>query len=309
MAGCGDGVVAGGIHEHEALGVDLFGIFIDTGERGCTAFGGCSEGLFQNRGQPAELVAGGWVVVHLHLVARGVILPPMDALDEFFADGFVGRATREEMFGTVNFRRLGENGRAAMADEFINRRTKRRVGRDAGIPVRAAALQREHEFGGGHRFTLGFRGYREHGFHRIHTGGHGLFRAACFLNGHGAERVAFDDVVRLFPAADLEAFAAKAYHQDACHIRVGGVAPLRAFQDLIALALHVDGATTALHERDDAINGGIIFEEVRAVDLLRDEAGDRGRAIYRGENRDVIAGADRAIGAAKAFEGCLLADG
>ena len=42
---------------------------------------------------------------------------------------------------------------------------------------------------------------------------------------------------------------------------------------------------------------GIVGEDAGAVDLLGDEPGDRGRAVHAGQDADIVAGADLAVGA------------
>ena len=123
-----------------------------------------------------------------------------------------------------------------MAHQHIDRRAQRRIGGDAGIAVRAAALQRQHQFRGRHGLAL----------HRVDGGQHRLasaatpasivfLRAADLLDGHGAEGVAFGDVVGLLQARDLEGLAAQPHHQHAAHIGIGGIAPLGALAALRSL--------------------------------------------------------------------------
>ena len=51
---------------------------------------------------------------------------------------------------------------------------------------------------------------------------------------------------------------------------------------------------------------GIVGEDAGAVDLLGDEAGDRGGAVHAGEHADIVAGADLAVRPPVAFEGAAL---
>src|SRR5690606_37405434 len=81
LTGRSDWVVAGRIHEHETLLGDLVGIVVDGVHRRRAALCRSAERLFEDGRQAPELVAGGRVVVHLHVVAGGVVLPPMDDLD------------------------------------------------------------------------------------------------------------------------------------------------------------------------------------------------------------------------------------
>ena len=49
------------------------------------------------------------------------------------------------MLGAVDLRRLAEDRGAALLDQQIGGAAERRVGGDAGIAVRAAALERQHD--------------------------------------------------------------------------------------------------------------------------------------------------------------------
>ena len=50
-------------------------------------------------------------------------------------------APRQQVLGAVDLGRLRQDRRAAVAHQQVDRRAERRVGGDAGIAVRAAALQ------------------------------------------------------------------------------------------------------------------------------------------------------------------------
>ena len=143
----------------------------------------------------------------------------------------------------------------------------------------------------------------QHGLDRLDAGHHRLLRPADLLDRHGAEGLALLDAVGLLPAADLEALAAETHHDDAAHVGVGRVAPLRALQDLVALAMDVERAAAAMHERNHAVDAGIIGEDAGALDLLRHEGGDRGGAVHAGQDADVVARSGPALLAAEALEG------
>ena len=64
----------------------------------------------------------------------------MHELNEFLAHLAVDGTAGEEMLGTM-FRWFRKDDRASVADHEIARDTKGRVGRDAGIAIRATALQ------------------------------------------------------------------------------------------------------------------------------------------------------------------------
>ena len=163
LAGRRDRIVAGRVHEHEALLGHRVGIVIDGIERRRAALGRRAERLLEDRRQPAELVAGRGIVVHLHVVAGGVVLPPVDDLDELLAHFPVLRAAGEQVLGAVDLRRLREDRRAAMPDQDVGRDAERRIGGDAGIAVRAAALQRQHQFRGRQRLAPRVVDDRQHG--------------------------------------------------------------------------------------------------------------------------------------------------
>ena len=61
-------------------------VLVDRDQVGGAALGHRAERLLEDRGEPAGLVAGRRVVVHLVAVARGVVLPPADPLDQLLAD-------------------------------------------------------------------------------------------------------------------------------------------------------------------------------------------------------------------------------
>ena len=84
---------------------------------------------------------------------------------------------------------------------------------------------------------------------------------------------------------------------------MAGVAPLRALERLVALALGGEAAAGAVHERDDAVDVGVLLQDAGPGDGLGHEAGHRGRAVHAGQDADVVARADLAVGAAEALEG------
>ena len=186
---------------------------VDAGERRGAALGGGPERLFEDGRQAARLVAGRGVVVHLAAVALGVGLPPMDHVDELLAD-LAGRgAARQEVLGPVDLGRLRQDRGAAVPHQQIGRGPERRIGRDARIAVRAAALQRQHQFGRRQGLAPGRVGGRHHVAQPRHTGLDGLPGAAGLLDRHGLEVFALREAVFALHAADLEHFAAEPDHQ------------------------------------------------------------------------------------------------
>ena len=85
-AGHAHRVVAGRVHDDEALRRHRLGVVDDVDQRGAAALGDRAERLLVDRRQAAFLVAGRRVVVDLGAEDAGVPLPPLDALDQLLAD-------------------------------------------------------------------------------------------------------------------------------------------------------------------------------------------------------------------------------
>ena len=119
--------------------------------------------------------------------------------------------------------------------------------------------------------------------------------------------LSFEMALFLHPA-DLEHLAAEPDHHHAAHVGIGGVAPLGARQHVEAFALARHAAAGAVDEGDDAVDVGIVVEHARLLDLARDVARHRRRAIHRGEDAEIVARARLAAGATEALEGRLAFD-
>ena len=122
------------------------------------------------------------------------------------------------------------------------------------------------------------------------------------LNCHGLEMVAFDHSVFIFHAVDLEHFAAEADHQCGAEIGMCRVAPLRPPQQFPAFAIGRHAATAAMNERNRAVDFRIVVENSRSIDFFGDEFCDRGRAIHRRQNADIISCAGFSVRPEIAFE-------
>ena len=59
------------------------------------------------------------------------MLPPLDALDQLFADFAPRGAARQQVLGAVDLGRFGQDRRAAVRDQQVHRRAQRRIGADA----------------------------------------------------------------------------------------------------------------------------------------------------------------------------------
>ena len=115
-------IVAGRIHEYEAFCCHLLSIFVDRHQASATSFGDRAERFFQYRRDAARLVAGGGVVVHVPLVERRILLPPLDAGEQSLADRVGSSAGGQKVLGAIDFRCLGQNRRAAVAHKEVGGR-------------------------------------------------------------------------------------------------------------------------------------------------------------------------------------------
>ena len=216
-------------------------------------------------------------------------------------------AARQQMFGAVDLRRFRQDRGAAVAHQNIDGRAERGIGGDAGIAVRAAALQRQHQFARRHRLAPRAIDDRQHGRDALDARVDRLARAAGRLDGHRLEQLALAEAVFLLHAADLEHFAAEPDQHHAGDIGIAGIAPLRALENVEAFALGRHAAAGAVNERDDAVDIGIIVEHAGALEFAGDQPRDGRRTIHAGQDRQIIARARLAVGAAIALERRLLA--
>ena len=192
-----------------------------------------------------------------------------------------------------------------MAHQEIARRTQRRIGRYAGITVGAAALQRHRQFARRHRLALDFVGIRQRLAHEGDAGLHRLAGAADFLNVHRAQTAG--EFLLLHQPADLVDLAAEPEHDDGGEIRMPRIAAERAAKQRQRLVLR-HAAAGLVGQRDDAIDIRKIRQRIVAgerilLEDIGDDAGDMGAAIHRGEDADIVAGRDAAVGTADALEG------
>ena len=280
--------------------MDGLGVEIDAVQVGRACLGDGAEGLLEDGGETAGLVAGLGVVVDGAAVARGVLLPPVDAVDETPGDFGSGRATCEKVFGAVDLGSFREDGGAAVADEDVDSGAQRGVGADAGVGVRASALETEDERGGGdfgapHLVRL---------LEQLVDGGDSLPDgdgcAAVFLNSAGAEGAGISG--ESDEGFDLVGLAAEAEEKNSCEVGVRGVADEDATEEVGGFAVFGHAASGSMSDGDDSVNMGIGGEDLRR-EVGSDATGYGGGAVDCGEDADVVAGADAAVGADDALEG------
>ncbi len=164
-------------------------------------------------------------------------------------------------------------------------------------------MQRQHDLARRPRFAVRARRDRQHGLDAIDALGDRLLGAAGRLDGHGLEVIALGETVFVLHAVDLEDFATETDHQRGPEIGMGGVAPLRAAQDIPAFALRRHAAAGAVHERNHAIDPGKVVENAGAVDGFGDELRDARRTVHRREHADIVARAGLAVRPQVALEG------
>ena len=139
------------IHEHQPRLVDPFGIADHVDQRRRARLGQRSERLLVDRGQAAVLVSGGRVIVKNRAEDPGVPFPPLDPVDEFFADLASHRATGEHMLRAIDFRGFAQNSRPALRVNQVGGDTQGGVGGDPRVSVGTAAFHREVDLRGGLR--------------------------------------------------------------------------------------------------------------------------------------------------------------
>ena len=308
-SGHAHGIVAGRVHEAEAGRGDGFGVIINGGERGLAALGNRAEALLVNGRQPALLVAVARVVINARAEHLRVIFPPMNLPDELVGHGLVHRALNQQMLRTINLRRLGEHGRAAVRDEPIAGHAERGIGGDAAVAIGAAAVFGEDEFADGLRGAACGVGQREKFRHRRDPSLDAFAHAAGALNGHERRRVfaglEFGEIVILAQPADLVHLAAETDHHVAGNVRMPRHAHGDAFEQLQTFRRR-DAATHLVRERDDAIHVRKIAAQVLVAETFLDVARHGGRAVDRGNDGEVIARADLAAGTEEAWERALV---
>ena len=191
-----------------------------------------------------------------------------------------------------------------MPHQKIARRAQRRIGRDAGIAVRAAALQRHRQFARRDLFALDLVGINERFAHEGDAGFHRLAGATDFLDIHRAQ--AAGELLLLHQTTDLIDLAAQAQHHHGGKIHVPRVTTKRTPQQRQRLVLS-HAAAALVRQRDHAIDIGKIGQRIVAgerilLEDIGDETRDVGTAIHRGEDADIVAGRDPSVRAADAVE-------
>ena len=167
-------------------------------------------------------------------------------------------------------------------------------------------MQGHGQFARRHRLALHLVGIGQHFAHEGDAGFDRLAGAADLLDVHRAQ--ASGELLLLHQAADLVHLAAEAEHDHVREIHVPRVTAERAAQQRQRLVLR-HAAAGLVRQRDHAVDIRKIGQRIVAgerifLEDVGDEAGDMRAAIHRGEDADIVARGDAAIGAANALERC-----
>ena len=136
-----------------------------------------------------------------------------------------------------------------------------------------------------------------------------LAGAARLLDCHVAEIAVRAHAAAADQVRNLHDFAAQAQQENACEIRVAGIALQGPEQGVVALVIARHAAAGTVDDRHDTIDVFKIVEPALFLGCLGDEAGHRAGTVHRGENAEIVAGADAAVSAVVAHEMTLFAGG
>jgi hypothetical protein len=129
----------------------------------------------------------------------------------------------------------------------------------------------------------------------------GLARATGLLDREGLQLVGALQALGRQQIVDLVRLAAQADHQRGVEVHVGGVAAEHAAEEFDGLAGGAHATARAVGDRDDAVDVRILGEDssVKCLAIMRDDV--RG-AVHAGDDPDVVARRDAAVGAVVALE-------
>ena len=210
------------------------------------------------------------------------------------------------MFATIDLGRLRQDRATAVAHQPVDRRTERRVGADARITVRAAALQAHGDVARAHRLALDAVGFLQQALDELHTARHRLCGAPGVLDAEGMQARTFGQTLLRHQALNLVGLAAEPDHQHRGEVGMLGIATQRAAQHQQLFAVAGGGAALSVGQRDDAVDVRIVGQRLGvdvAAELISDRPRRGGRAVDAGQHADVVARRDAAIVAHDAHEG------
>ena len=191
-----------------------------------------------------------------------------------------------------------------MAHHQVHRGAQRRIGADAGVAVRAAALQPDHQVTGADGAARGLVRQRQHLAQRRDPGSDGFARAAFVLYGQRLDQPGRARAQGLHQRRELVDFAAQADQQHAGKVGMVGIAAQRALQQRETFARTRHAAAAAMRDGHHAVDVGVVAQCI-AVEGLGDLPAHGGRAIDAGDDSQVVARSDPAVGAHDTLEGRL----
>ena len=91
------------------------------------------------------------IVIDRRVMLPGMVLPPMDSIDQLLTDLSRYSAPRQQMFCAVNLGRFRQHRSAAIPHQFIRSNAQRWISRDPAVAIRTAAVFSEDQLADGLR--------------------------------------------------------------------------------------------------------------------------------------------------------------
>ncbi len=227
----------------------------------------------------------------------GVLTPPGDPVQQPAGHLVVDGALGQQVLSAVDLRCLAQDRGAALGDEQVCRRAQRRVRRDAGVAVGAAALQAQDQFRGGHRLPLDVH-LLQQGLYPLDTRAHRGRRTARILDGHAGDRRGGGQV----QLGDLVDLTAEPDDDDPPEVRMVGITGQGATEQLEPFAVGGEATAGLVGDGHDTVDAGVRGEHARRPHPFRHQLRHRGGAVDGGDDADVVACRDTAVGTDDALE-------
>ena len=148
----------------------------------------------------------------------------MNTVNEFLRHFGFDSAACEQMLGAINFRGFTQDGRATVLNQQVDGRAQCRVGADAGVAIRAAALQTNGDVFCAARLAFDLIGTWQHFFNEGNAFFNRQARTTRVLNVEHLKRIAFAQTAVRQPGFELIGLTAQAHHHHAPKVGVRGIA-------------------------------------------------------------------------------------
>jgi len=196
-----------------------------------------------------------------------------------------------------------------MAHQQVGGVSQSRIGSDARIPIGPTALHADGQITHRSRAANGFVGDIGNAFKL----GQRLFNRpsgpALLLDRHVSEGTVGAD----WPAADkighLHNLTPKANQQNSRKIRMLRITRQRPEKSGVSFVDPGHAASGAMDNRNDAIDIGKPVQKPGLFRRFRNKTGNGTRAVYRGENADIVAGSSPAVRTPVALKCSFVIDG